>query len=167
MRQHGVLTDHKQRQLRREKIAPDETTTSGQSSTSDKEMRLGGPGTYYESGDENSCDADDEIGDSDGLEIRDVSIQSALKWKYSRTALLEKFDEELQKVREDTQQRALNLKEVALNFDAPAIHPIITKKPSVEMQLLSLDWRIVVVILVILAIGAILFIIAWSVYRHK
>ena len=147
IRDHSVLTETEELEKRRKTM----TDEKGSSSTSDETIRLGGPGTYYRSEEEEdeagevkeySCDADDEKGESDGPEYRDISIQSALKWKYSRHALLKKVDQELQKVREDTEQRASNLREVALTVDYPTIHPIVTKD-SYEKTFLNLDWRII------------------------
>ena len=142
IRDHSVLTETPELEKRRKTMTDDGGNHS--SCTSDGEMlRFGGPGTYYrsEEEEEDSCDADDEKGDSDSPEYRDISIQSALKWKYSRHALLQKVDEELQKVREDTEQRASGLRQVSLAVDSPTIHPLVTEHFS-EKKLLHLDWRI-------------------------
>lgn len=153
VREHSVLTEPQELERRRKSIIKERTSaTENQSSSTSDEMRLGGPGTYYRSDEErtreeSSCDADDEKGDSDGPEYRDISIQSALKWKYSRQALLQKFDEDLQRVREGTEQRASNLREVALTLDSPAFQPVVPARDSYENKLFvfTLDWRIIIV----------------------
>lgn len=131
VKEHSVLTETQMREKCRKNAVDETSATSGNQSsggaTAD-EMRLGGPAAYYRSDEEgptSSGDADDEVGDSDGPEYRDVSIQSALKWKHSSHALLHKFDEELQKIRESTEQkRNSNLKEVSLRIDSPTIYPL-------------------------------------------
>ena len=139
--------------------------------TSADELRLGGPNAYYKSDEEehdrSSGDADDEVGDSDTPEIRDVSIQSALKWKHSQQALLQKFDEELQKVRENTEQRLANLNEVALTMTTPTIQPIISsKKDTYERRLLTFnsDWRVVIAIVIALFIAIVILIALWRIF---
>lgn len=149
----------------------EEPHQSSGGATSD-ELRLGGPNAYYRSDDEeyhqrSSGDADDEVGDSDSPEIRDVSIQSALKWKHSQHALLDKFDEELQRVRENTEQRMANLNEVALTMTTPTIQPIFAKKESYENSLLTMnfDWRVVIVVGVVICIAFILWIIVFALHH--
>lgn len=142
--EHSVLTEPQELDRRRKGRVEEKSSENQSSSTSD-ELRLGGPGTYYRSDEEDCCDADDEKGDSDGLEYRDISIQSALRWKYSRDTLLQKFDEELQRVRENTEQRMSNMREVAVTLESPAIHPIVTQNSyEKRLFLLNLDWRIFV-----------------------
>ena len=146
IREHGILTDPKAREKCRKNNVEEQYHSSGGATSDD--LRLGGPTAYYKSDEERSSgDADDEVGDSDSPEVRDVSIQSALKWKHSQHALLEKFDAELQRVRDNTEQRLANLNEVALTMTTPTIQPIITKKKETyESSLLSwnYDWRLMV-----------------------
>ena len=165
VREHGVLTETQQLEKCRQNTVA-ERTSGNQSSSASDEVRMGGKGAYYCSGDEEkggegySCDADDEKGDSDVPEYRQVSIQSALKWKYSRHTLLKKFDEDLQRVRKDTEQRMSNLREVALTLDSPAIHPIMAQQRSrygkggfnLDFRLFNLDWRIMVIVLVVVMV---------------
>ena len=160
VREHGVLTETQELEKCRQNAVVEGVPGTQSSSTSD-EMRMGGQGTYYCSGDEEgekkkedqeeySCDADDEKGESDGPEYREVSIQSALRWKYSRHALLNKFDEELQKVREDTDNRVSNLREVSLTLDSPTIHPILQRQE--DRKGFFKDWRIIVIFLAVIVI---------------
>jgi hypothetical protein len=173
VREHGILTDPKAREKCR-KNNVDEPHHSSGGATSD-DLRLGGPSAYYRSDDEeynmSSGDADDEVGDdSDSPEVRDVSIHSALKWKHSQHALLDKFDEELQRVRENTEQRLANLNEVALTMTTPAIQPIVAKE-SYEGSLLkmnSIDWRVAVVVAIVVCVGLFLWAAAYGLYSmHK
>lgn len=156
VREHGILSDPKAREKCRKNNVEESYPSSGGATSDD--LRLGGPSAYYKSDDEckrSSGDADDEVGDSDSPEVRDVSIHSALKWKHSQHALLEKFDAELQRVRDHTEQRLANLNEVALTMTTPAIQPIITKKKDTyENSLVSmnLDWRVLMVAGVILVV---------------
>ena len=160
VRENGILSDPTAREKCRKKNLEEPYPSSG-GATSD-ELRLGGPTAYYRS-DEDECqgsadDADDEVGDSDSApEVRDVSIQSALRWKHSQHALLEKFDAELQKVRENTEQRLANLNEVALTMTSPAIQPIMTQpKDSYEKSLfrfnLEFNWSTMIVLFLLLII---------------
>lgn len=171
VREHGILTDPKAREKCRKNHLEEPCHSSGGATSDD--LRLGGPSAYYKSDDEeyhrSSGDADDEVGDSDSPEIRDVSIQSALKWKHSQHALLDKFDEELQKVRENTEQRLANLNEVALTMTTPAIQPIMAKKETYEGSLLKLniDWRVVLIVAVLVGVGVILWVIAYFVQQAK
>ena len=90
---------------------------------------------------EDSRDADDEKGDSDTPEYRQISIQSALKWKYTKESLLKKFDEELDRVREDTEQKVMNQREVAITLNHPSFYPVISA-PSYDKRLFgNIDWR--------------------------
>ena len=90
--------------------------------------------------DEDSGDADDEICDSDTPEYRNISIQSALKWKLSGDSLLKKFDEDLERVRASTEQRVQNHRDVAVTLNHPKFHPV--TRTSYENRLLSnVDWR--------------------------
>ena len=59
---------------------------------------------------------------------RDVSIQSALKWKYSCQTLLEKLDGDLQKARETAEVNGNNVREVRLTIDMPSIHPVVAQE---------------------------------------
>ena len=160
VREHGILTDPKAREKCRRNNLEEMHHSSGGATSDD--LRLGGPTAYYRSDDDDdyqrsSDDADDEVGDSDSPEVRDVSIHSALKWKHSQHALLDKFDEDLQRVRENTEQRLANLNEVALTMTNPAIQPIITKKDSYERSLLNvnIDWRVVMVVGVVIFVALI------------
>lgn len=169
VRENGILTDPKAREKCRKSRIEEPYPSSG-GATSD-ELRLGGPTAYYRSDDEevdpgSADDADDEVGDSDSApEVRDVSIQSALKWKHSQQALLQKFDEDLQKVRENTEQRLANLNEVALTMTSPAIQPIVPRdRNTYEKSVLKMpefDWRwgliAFVVIFFILLAGALIY----------
>lgn len=178
VREHGILTDPKMREKCRKNNVEElyHSSCSGGGATSD-ELRLGGPNAYYRSDDEDeeqrsSGDADDEVGDSDSPEVRDVSIHSALKWKHSQHALLKKFDEELQRVRDSTEQRLANLNEVALTMTTPAIQPIIanrTKKDSYENSLLKVnfDWRVVVVVGVVLCATLVFLFLVYSYLHNK
>lgn len=174
VREHGILTEPQAREKCR-KNRMEEPYHSSSGATSD-DLRLGGPSAYYRSDDEednehlgsSSGDADDEVGDSDSPEVRDVSIQSALKWKHSQHALLQKFDEELQKVRENTEQRMANLHEVALTMTSPTIQPIVSKdSASYEKNLLMMnfDWRVVTVIGAMVGIGIILYITVYYIFH--
>ena len=148
VRENSALTEAAELERRRRggaAAAATGTASSNQSSSTGDEMRLGGPGTYYRSDEESSCDADDEKGESDGPEYRDISIQSALRWKCSNHTVLEKFDEELQRVREENDQKLHSLREVAVMLDSPAIYPVMSPKALNDRSLLqSLDWRLMV-----------------------
>lgn len=157
IREHGILSDPKAREKCRKNNMEEIYHSSGGATSDD--LRLGGPTAYYRSDDDDcqrSCDdADDEVGDSDSPEVRDVSIHSALKWKHSQKALLDKFDEDLQRVRENTEQRLANLNEVALTMTTPAIQPISLRKNTYEKSLLmanfdwltvNFDWRVVTIV---------------------
>ena len=171
IREYGILNEPQAREKCR-KNNVDEPYHSSGGTTSD-ELRLGGPNAYYKSDDEHegsSVDADDEVGDnSDSPEVRDVSIHSALKWKHSQRALLEKFKEELEKVRENTEQRLANLNEVAITMTTPTILPIMTQtKDSFERRLLSMnyDWRIMLFAGTVF-IGALILCIAGYIYQKS
>ena len=159
VKEHSVLTEQQVREKCRKNTVDERTTTSGNNSSSaaSDEHRLGGPAAYYKSGDEqegvSSGDADDEVGDSDGPEVRGVSLQSALKWKHSRHALLEKFDRDLQKIRQNTEQQMSNVRQVAISMDMPAFHPIVSrrKEQSYESWFVS-DWRHAVILIVVMAV---------------
>lgn len=150
VRENSALTEVEELEKRRRGAAAAAATVTGtassnQSSSTGDEMRLGGPGTYYRSDEESSCDADDEKGESDGPEYRDISIQSALRWKCSNHTVLEKLDEELQRAREENDQRLMSLREVAVMLDSPAIYPVMSPKALSDRSLLqSLDWRLMV-----------------------
>lgn len=153
VREHGVLTEPQARERCRKNNVNEPYHSSGGATSDD--LRLGGPNAYYKSDEEeglygSAVDADDEIGyDSDSPEVRDVSIYSALKWKHPQRALLEKFGEELKKVRENTEQRLANLNEVTVTMTSPTILPIVQKKGSFEKNLLAVNWdwdcRVVVI----------------------
>lgn len=96
---------------------------------------------HSRSDEEDSGDADDEKGDSDTPEYRQISIQSALKWKYSRDSLLKKFDEELDKVREDTEQKVQNQKEVAITLNYPTFYPVAAPQSYDKRLFGDIDWR--------------------------
>ena len=164
VKEHSVLTEPKMREkCRKNRVEERTTCTSGNTSSgaASDEHRLGGPAAYYKSGDEeevrdqsSSGDADDEVGDSDGPEVRGVSIQSALRWKHNRHALLEKFDRDLQRIRASTeQQMSQNVRHSAISIDMPAFHPIVAKEQTYENRFLS-DWRysLILVGLVLLAV---------------
>ena len=161
VREYSVLTEPQAREKCRKNNVEEPSHSSGGATSDD--LRLGGPSAYYKSDEEeygegSSVDADDEIGyDSDVPEIRDVSIQSALKWKHSQRALLQKFGEELEKVRENTEQRLANLNEVTVTMTSPTILPIVHKKDTFEKSLLAFnwDWRIAAAALVVV-VGALM-----------
>lgn len=173
VKEHSVLTEPKMREnCRKNRVEERTTCTSGNTSSgaASDEHRLGGPTAYYKSGDEeedgevrgqsSSGDADDEVGDSDGPEVRGVSIQSALRWKHNRHALLEKFDRDLQRIRENTEQQ--NVRHAAISIDMPAFHPIVAKEQTYEGRFLS-DWRYALILVVLalvvifVVVGLILF----------
>ena len=172
VREHSVLTEQKTREKCRKNNVEERTTSGNNSSGASDEHRLGGPATYYKSADEeedavsSSGDADDEVGDSDGPEFRRVSIQSALKWKHSRRALLEKFDEDLHRIRQSTEQQMSNVRQVAISMDMPAFHPIVAKEQTYESWLLG-DWRhaVILVVLMVFVIVAVALFVALK-YRH-
>ena len=166
VKEHSVLTEPKMREkCRKNRVEERTTCTSGNTSSgaASDEHRLGGPAAYYKSGDEeegdkevrsqsSSGDADDEVGDSDGPEVRGVSIQSALRWKHNRHALLEKFDRDLQRIRESTEQQ--NVRHAAIPIDMPAFHPIVpAKEQTYENRLLG-DWRYALLLVVMALIVA-------------
>lgn len=163
VKEHSVLTETHMREKCRKNAVDETSATSGNQSSGADEIRLGGPSAYYKSDEEGQCssgDADDEVGDSDGPEYRDVSIQSALKWKHSSYALLNKFDEELQKIRETTEQkRNSNLREVALSLDSPTIYPldVVTTNneffPANKYHFLNCRLRIVLGIALVIAVA--------------
>lgn len=162
VREHGILTEPEAREKCR-KNNVDEPYHSSGGATSD-ELRLGGPNAYYKSDDDeyegSSVEADDEVEyDSDSLEVRDVSIHSALKWKHSQHTLLKKFGEELERVRENTEQRLANLNEVALTMTTPTILPIVPQtNDSFEKRLflMNFDSRIVVAAVIVVC-GTLIF----------
>lgn len=182
VKEHSVLTEQKVREKCRQNTVEERTATSGNNSSgaASDEHRLGGPATYYKSEDEqeedniegdvdatSSGDADDEVGDSDGPEVRGVSIQSALKWKHSRRALLEKFDQDLQRIRQNTeQQMSNNIRQVAISMDLPAFHPIIRKEQTYESWFLS-DWRHAIVLIVVMIIVIAIIVTFVFVYQCK
>ncbi len=171
VKEHSVLMEPKMREKCRQNRVEERTTcTSGNTSSgaASDEHRLGGPMAYYKSGDEeevggqsSSGDADDEVGDSDGPEVRGVSIQSALRWKHSRHALLEKFDRDLQRIRETTEQQ--NVRHAAISIDMPAFHPIVAKEQTYEGRFLS-DWRYALILVGILTLIAIFIIVILIIY---
>lgn len=171
VREHGILTDPKAREKCRKNNLEEPYHSSGGATSDD--LRLGGPTAYYRSDEEDlqrsSGDADDEVGDSDSPEVRDVSIQSALKWKHSQHALLEKFDAELQRVRDNTEQRLANLNEVALTMTTPTIQPIVTKKETYAGSLLNtnFDWRIIMIGGVVLIVTILLLCLGWFLYSKS
>lgn len=168
VREHGILTDPKAREKCRKNNVEEVCHSSGGATSDD--LRLGGPSAYYRSDEEeyqkSSGDADDEVDDSDSPEIRDVSIHSALRWKHSQHALLAKFDAELQRVRDNTEQRLANLNEVALTMTTPTIQPIVMKKDANGAGLLNFDWDwrvttiVGVIISTVIVLTAILYV--WS-----
>ena len=177
VKEHSVLTEPKMREkCRKNKVEERITGTSGNNSSgaASDEHRLGGPAAYYKSGDEeemegqsSSGDADDEVGDSDGPEVRGVSIQSALKWKHNRHALLEKFDKDLQKIRENTeQQMSNNVRHTAISIDMPAFHPIVAKEQTYEGRLLS-DWRYALILIGVLFLIVIVSVILLLLYHPR
>ncbi len=166
VREYSILTEPQAREKCRRNNAEEPSHSSGGANSDD--LRLGGPTSYYRSDEEldeecvlSSGDADDEE-DSDSPEVRDVSIQSALRWKHSQHALLDKFDVELQKVRENTEQRLANLNEVAITMTTPTIQPII-KKHSYESSLLTFntDWRVVLGVGGVIGIALIIVIVVY------
>ena len=177
VKEHSVLTEPKMREkCRKNRVEERTTCTSGNTSSgaASDEHRLGGPTAYYKSGDEeeeegrgqsSSGDADDEVGDSDGPEVRGVSIQSALRWKHNRHALLEKFDRDLQRIRESTeQQMSQNVRHSAISIDMPAFHPIVAKEQTYESRFLS-DWRYSLILVGILILITIFIVVILILYR--
>lgn len=85
-----------------------------------------------------------------------MSIQSALKWKYSGDSLLKKFDQDLERVRANTEQRAQTHR---ITMHHPKFYPV--TRTSYEKRLLSnVEWRwyawggIAVILIIILIIVA-------------
>lgn len=158
VREYGVLTEESAREkCRHNKVEERGTESSGGATTSD-EVRFGGAAAYYNSEEEpnaSSHDADDESGDSDSPEYRDISIQSAIKWKHTNQTLLQKLDDDLQRVRDDTEKRISNAREVRFTMDNPAIQPVAHKKDGSDktMFLYFLDWRLIVMGIVLLVLG--------------
>ena len=179
VKEHSILTEPKMREKCRKNRVEERTTTCTSGNTSSgaasDEHRLGGPAAYYKSGDEeegdeevrgqsSSGDADDEVGDSDGPEVRGVSIQSALRWKHSRHALLEKFDRDLQRIRESTEQQ--NVRHAAIPIDMPAFHPIVpAKEQTYESRLLG-DWRYALLLVVVPLIATFVIVILILFYHN-
>ena len=181
VKEHSVLTEPKMREKCRKNKVEERTTTCTSGNTSSgaasDEHRLGGPTAYYKSGDEeegdeevrgqnSSGDADDEVGDSDGAEVRGVSIQSALRWKHNRHALLEKFDRDLQRIRESTEQQ--NVRHAAIPIDMPAFHPIVpAKEQTYESRLLG-DWRyaLLLVVMALIVAFAVVILILFLNWKH-
>ena len=160
MREHGVLSESSAREKCRGNSAEERgAESSGGTTTSDETKRFGGAATYYNSEEEPSCssrDADDESGDSDAPEYRDISIQSALRWKHTNNTLLQKLDDDLQRVRDETERKITNAKEVRFTMEGPAIHPVVYKDPSKDKGLIGyiLDWRVLLVVIALLLLGA-------------
>ena len=76
---------------------------------------------------------------------RDISIQSALKWKHNRQTLLEKLDEDLEKAKTTVENQKSNLNEVRLIFDTPTLHPISVHQEYTKRVFELPDWRILAV----------------------
>ena len=72
---------------------------------------------------------------------RDLSLHSALKWKHSREILLNKVDEDLQRVKDNVEEQKANLNEVHLTMIAPTIHPVMVRRKNMFNFELP-DWRI-------------------------
>ena len=163
IKEHGVLTEESAREkCRKNNVEERSADSSGGGATTSDERRLGGASAYYASEEEPSCssrDADDEVGDSDGPEYRDISIQSAIKWKHTNQKLLQKLDAELDRVREDNEKRVSNANHVRLTLDTPAFQPIVPKENSYGSCL----WRILIVVIVVLMIGAVIVILAGTI----
>ncbi|KAL5482276.1 hypothetical protein EMCRGX_G022582 [Ephydatia muelleri] len=109
VRKHSVLTDPQELERRR-KMGVEECVPSVRVKCHKEHMFNGHLNTSDDDGDTRSDqriesddgEGDDESGgDSDAPVITDISIQSALKWKHTRTALLTKFDEDLQRIRDE------------------------------------------------------------------
>ncbi len=72
---------------------------------------------------------------------RDISIQSALKWKHSRDTLFNKLDEDLEKAKTTVENQKSNIKEVCLIFDPPSVNPKAVQEYTKQVFELP-DWRI-------------------------
>ncbi len=159
VREHGVLSEESAREKCRHTNLDEKGTESSGGATTSDEIRFGGATAYYNSEEEASCmsrDADDESGDSEGPEYRDISIQSAIKWKHTNQTLLQKLDDDLQRVRDDTEKRISNAKEVRFTMENPAIQPVYKKDVSIDNRLMNyiMDWRVLVSAIVLLLVGA-------------
>lgn len=103
------------------------------------------------------CADDENGGDSDGPVITDISIQSALKWKHTRTALLTKFDDNLKRIRDEVATLHHNSSNLAGGGDvALTLHPL-QETPPTNVSMLhrvlnveagwkvlsECDWRVV------------------------
>ncbi len=75
------------------------------------------------------------------LSHRDISIQSALKWKHSRQTLFERLDEDLEKAKTSVENQKSNVQEVRIIFDSPSVHPIGVQEYTKRVFELP-DWRI-------------------------
>ncbi len=159
VREYGVLSDVSAREQCRQGNLEKGTESSGGATTSD-EVRFGGAAAYYNSEEEPSCssrDADDESGDSEGPEYRDISIQSAIRWKHTNETLLQKLDEDLQRVRDDTEKRMSSAKEVRFTMESPTLQTVVYKKNmSIDNRLINyiMDWKVLVSVIVLLLLGA-------------
>ena len=122
-------------------------------------------------GDGADCADDENGGDSDDAPVSmDISIQSALKWKHTRTALLSRFDDNLKRLRDEVStmhNNSTNLSQcggVALTLHPPHTLPsadatILDRVLNVEAGwkvLSDCDWRLVF-------IGATFFIVSLSI----
>lgn len=159
VREYGALTEISAREKCRQNTIEERGTESSGGATTSDEVRFGGVAAYYNSEEEPSCssrDADDESGDSDTLEYRDISIQSAIRWKHTNNTLLQKLDEDLQRVRDETEKKITSAREVRFTMESPTILPVVYKNDPERNRLYNfiLDWRTLLVAIVLLLIGA-------------
>lgn len=160
VREHGVLSDLSFREKCRQGNPEEKGTESSGGTTTSDEVRFGGAASYYNSEEEPSCssrDADNESDDSEGPEYRDISIQSAIRWKHTNTTLLQKLDDDLQRVRDDTEKRVSNAKEVRFTMESPTLTSVVYKKnSSIDSHLIDyiMNWKVLVCIIVLLLCGA-------------
>lgn len=77
-----------------------------------------------------------------------------MKWKHTGQSLLEKLDEDLQRVKEDQ----TSIHEVRLTFDTPSFHPVSVKEYTNTLFELP-DWRLLLIcavgIIILIVIGAV------------
>ena len=172
MREHGVLSDLSAREKCRQGNLEEKGTESSGGTTTSDDVRFGGAAAYYNSEEEPSCasrDADDESDDSEGPEYRDISIQSAIRWKHTNETLLQKLDKDLQRVRDDTEKRISNAKEVRFTMESPTLPSVVYKKnASIDNRLMNyiMDWKVLLCIIVLLGLGAGLWVGMALVYAH-
>lgn len=169
MRKHSVLTDPQELERRRKVTVEESVSFVGVKHR--KEHTFNRTNTHLNTSDEGEnqrigsddgesdgdCADDENGGDSDGPVITDISIQSALKWKHTRTALLTKFDDNLKRIRDEVATLHHNSSNLAGGGDvALTLHPL-QETPPTNVSMLhrvlnveagwkvlsECDWRVV------------------------